>query len=90
MGLRGSGAKLKEHIWAAASATMEEWTNQELQPCSLYGIRVYKEGAIMLPHVRSIAIGGIRSYQRSGEFTKWSLGCSAGVLLVLHCISSSS
>jgi hypothetical protein len=51
MGLRGSGGKLKEHIWAAASATMEEWTNQELQPCSLYGIRVYKEGAIMLPHV---------------------------------------
>ena len=50
-GLRGSGAKLKEHIWAAASATMEEWTNQEVQPCSLYGIRVYKEGAVMLPHV---------------------------------------
>jgi hypothetical protein len=51
IGLRGSGTKLKEHIWAAASAVMEEWTHQELQPCSLYGIRVYHEGAIMMPHV---------------------------------------
>jgi prolyl 4-hydroxylase len=49
--LRGSGTKLKEHIWAAASATLESWTSEELQPCSLYGIRVYGEGAIMLPHV---------------------------------------
>eukprot|EP00980_Cylindrotheca_fusiformis_P004165 scaffold909_cov135-Cylindrotheca_fusiformis.AAC.22 len=50
-GLRGSGARLKENIWAAASALLEEWTQVELQPCSLYGIRVYHEGAIMLPHV---------------------------------------
>ena len=50
-GLRGSGQNLKRHIWSAASATLEEWTQQELQPCSLYGIRVYHEGAIMLPHV---------------------------------------
>ena len=50
-GLRGSGATLKRHIWEAASATLEAWTAQELQPCSLYGIRVYHEGAIMLPHV---------------------------------------
>jgi prolyl 4-hydroxylase len=50
-GLRGSGERLKEHIWAAASAVLEEWTQVELQPCSLYGIRVYHEGAIMMPHV---------------------------------------
>lgn len=50
-GLRGSGAKLKQHVWAAASALLEEWTQVELQPCSLYGIRVYHEGAIMMPHV---------------------------------------
>ena len=50
-GLRGSGATLKRHIWEAASATLEAWTAQELQPCSLYGIRVYQQGAIMLPHV---------------------------------------
>ncbi|KAL7557267.1 hypothetical protein ACA910_001229 [Epithemia clementina (nom. ined.)] len=50
-GLRGSGPELKRQIWAAAAATLEEWTEQELQPCSLYGIRVYGEGSIMLPHV---------------------------------------
>jgi prolyl 4-hydroxylase len=50
-GLRGSGPELKEHIWAAASATLEEWTSQELQPVSMYGIRVYGEGAVMMPHV---------------------------------------
>lgn len=50
-GLRGSGAKLKEELWAAASATLEAWTEQELQPVSMYGIRVYGPGAIMLPHV---------------------------------------
>mmetsp|Transcript_2538 Transcript_2538/g.7051 ORF Transcript_2538/g.7051 Transcript_2538/m.7051 type:complete len:516 (-) Transcript_2538:95-1642(-) len=49
--LRGAGMSLKEHIWAAASATLEEWTETELQPCSMYGIRVYHEGNIMLPHV---------------------------------------
>jgi hypothetical protein len=52
-GLRGSGPKLKEELWAASSAVAEEWTQQELQPCSLYGIRVYHEGSIMMPHVDS-------------------------------------
>ena len=50
-GLRGSGPELKRQIWEASAATLEEWTEQELQPCSLYGIRVYGEGSIMLPHV---------------------------------------
>lgn len=50
-GLRGSGARLKEELWAASTAVVEEWTQQELQPCSLYGIRVYHEGAVMLSHV---------------------------------------
>lgn len=49
--LRGSGKELKHAIWGAAAATLEMWTQQELQPCSMYGIRVYSEGAVMLPHV---------------------------------------
>jgi prolyl 4-hydroxylase len=48
-GLRGSGARLKRAVWASLSAVMEEWTQQELQPSSLYGIRVYQDGAVMLP-----------------------------------------
>ena len=42
--LRGAGYQLKDAIWAAAKNTLEEWTGEELQPCSLYGIRVYTEG----------------------------------------------
>merc|ERR1711983_758200 len=30
---------------------MEEWTGEELTQCSLYGIRVYPEGAILATHV---------------------------------------
>lgn len=31
--------------------TIEEWTGMKLQQTSLYGIRVYTEGAILAPHV---------------------------------------
>jgi prolyl 4-hydroxylase len=49
--LRGGGASLKEQIWASARTTIEEWTGMELKPTSLYGIRVYTEGAVLAPHV---------------------------------------
>jgi prolyl 4-hydroxylase len=49
--LRGGGSVLKQAIWDAARETIEEWTGQELTQCSLYGIRVYTEGAILAPHV---------------------------------------
>jgi prolyl 4-hydroxylase len=49
--LRGAGAGIKEQIWNAARDLISEWTGQELTQCSLYGIRVYTEGAILAPHV---------------------------------------
>jgi prolyl 4-hydroxylase len=49
--LRGGGYKLKDAIWDAARETLQEWTGEELQPCSLYGIRIYTEGAILATHV---------------------------------------
>ena len=49
--LRGGGYKLKKAIWGAARDTIQEWTGEELTECSLYGIRVYKEGAILASHV---------------------------------------
>ena len=49
--LNGGGYVLKDAIWAAAKETLEEWTGEELQPCSLYGIRVYTEGSILATHV---------------------------------------
>jgi len=50
-GLRGGGMSLKNRIWEAARPTIEQWTGMKLEPSSLYGIRVYTEGAILAPHV---------------------------------------
>lgn len=49
--LRGGGQELTEAIWDMAQETIEEWTDEKLTPCSLYGIRIYTEGAILSPHV---------------------------------------
>mmetsp|Transcript_16020 Transcript_16020/g.44367 ORF Transcript_16020/g.44367 Transcript_16020/m.44367 type:complete len:419 (-) Transcript_16020:242-1498(-) len=49
--LRGGGPRFKQKIWDAARPTIEEWTGMELSPSSLYGIRVYQEGAVLAPHV---------------------------------------
>eukprot|EP00555_Chaetoceros_dichaeta_P002645 CAMPEP_0198249708 /NCGR_PEP_ID=MMETSP1447-20131203/1137_1 /TAXON_ID=420782 /ORGANISM="Chaetoceros dichaeta, Strain CCMP1751" /LENGTH=490 /DNA_ID=CAMNT_0043934395 /DNA_START=116 /DNA_END=1588 /DNA_ORIENTATION=+ len=50
-GLRGGGGRLKNAIWNAAKDTLQEWTGEELTQCSLYGIRVYTEGAVLATHV---------------------------------------
>lgn len=49
--LRGGGHRLKQKIWNSARDIISEWTGQELTQCSLYGIRRYKEGAILATHV---------------------------------------
>jgi prolyl 4-hydroxylase len=49
--LDGGGYVLKQHIWNAARDTIEEWTGYRQAECSLYGIRIYKNGAILAPHV---------------------------------------
>jgi len=50
-GLRGGGFSLKQRLWDAAKETIQEWTNQELTQCSLYGVRVYTEGSMLSTHV---------------------------------------
>lgn len=47
----GGGPELKQQLWDAARATIQEWTGQRLKPSSLYGIRIYREGAVLAPHV---------------------------------------
>eukprot|EP00574_Skeletonema_japonicum_P002821 CAMPEP_0201715796 /NCGR_PEP_ID=MMETSP0593-20130828/1896_1 /ASSEMBLY_ACC=CAM_ASM_000672 /TAXON_ID=267983 /ORGANISM="Skeletonema japonicum, Strain CCMP2506" /LENGTH=492 /DNA_ID=CAMNT_0048205393 /DNA_START=56 /DNA_END=1534 /DNA_ORIENTATION=- len=47
----GGGSKLEKLIWDGSKKMLEEWTGQTLQPCSLYGIRKYTEGAVLAPHV---------------------------------------
>jgi prolyl 4-hydroxylase len=49
--LRGGGFQLKQAIWDAAKQTIEDWTGEELTQCSLYGVRVYTEGAVLNTHV---------------------------------------
>lgn len=49
--LRGAGSNIKRKIWNAARDTLQEWTQEELTACSLYGIRVYTENSILATHV---------------------------------------
>jgi prolyl 4-hydroxylase len=42
---------LKAALWKAAKNAVEEWTQQEVSPISLYGIRISTTGAILAPHV---------------------------------------
>lgn len=44
-------SSLRKAIWDASKASLEEWTGVELSPSSLYGVRVYTEGAVLAPHV---------------------------------------
>lgn len=44
--LRG-GLAVKQQVWAGVKPVLEEWTGQKLEPTSLYGIRVYKDGAML-------------------------------------------
>uniref|UniRef100_A0A7S4MFC3 Fe2OG dioxygenase domain-containing protein n=1 Tax=Odontella aurita TaxID=265563 RepID=A0A7S4MFC3_9STRA len=47
----GGGLSIKRAVWDAAKSTLEEWTGQTLKASSLYGIRVYKGGHFLAPHV---------------------------------------
>ena len=49
--LEGGGPELKAKIWDTAVDSVREWTGQDLTTSSLYGIRVYKSGAVLAPHV---------------------------------------
>lgn len=48
--LRGGG-ELRTRIWDISKDVLERWTGVELSPSSLYGVRVYTEGAVLAPHV---------------------------------------
>lgn len=47
----GAGHLLKEKVWNAVRAVMEDWTGQVQAGSSIYGVRSYTSGAILLPHV---------------------------------------
>lgn len=43
------GFDLKQEIWDAVKPVLEEWTHKKLVPTSLYGIRLYHDGAMLSP-----------------------------------------
>ena len=49
--LIGGGRDLYDSILSVTNEIVSEWTGQDLEGSSVYGIRVYKEGAMMAPHV---------------------------------------
>lgn len=49
--LRGGGLRLRQELWDATRKTIEEWTGQELNEASLYGIRIYTRGSVLATHV---------------------------------------
>ena len=49
--LIGGGTDLYNSILSATNPIVSEWTGQDLEGSSVYGIRIYKEKAIMAPHV---------------------------------------
>mmetsp|Transcript_21855 Transcript_21855/g.62276 ORF Transcript_21855/g.62276 Transcript_21855/m.62276 type:complete len:476 (-) Transcript_21855:58-1485(-) len=48
--LEGAGPELADAIWDAAKTTIEAWTGMKQRPSSVYGVRVYNEGAVLSPH----------------------------------------
>jgi prolyl 4-hydroxylase len=47
----GGSTELHDKILSLVQPIVEDWTQMELRATSLYGIRVYREGAILTPHV---------------------------------------
>ena len=45
------GAALKQYIWDNVQPIIEEWVGRKVHPTSLYGIRVYSDGAMLATHV---------------------------------------
>ena len=54
--LKGGGKQLEQAVWDAAKSTLEAWTGQRLKGCSLYGVRVYTENSVLVPHVDRVPL----------------------------------
>jgi hypothetical protein len=46
-----AGLQLKNMIWSTVQPIIEAWVGYPVEPTSLYGIRLYKRGAILATHV---------------------------------------
>lgn len=49
---RGAGGdRIRSRIWDDVQPLLEEWAGVELTPSALYGLRVFRNGALIPPHV---------------------------------------
>eukprot|EP00281_Chroomonas_sp_CCMP1168_P032002 CAMPEP_0206247654 /NCGR_PEP_ID=MMETSP0047_2-20121206/19934_1 /ASSEMBLY_ACC=CAM_ASM_000192 /TAXON_ID=195065 /ORGANISM="Chroomonas mesostigmatica_cf, Strain CCMP1168" /LENGTH=774 /DNA_ID=CAMNT_0053673211 /DNA_START=32 /DNA_END=2356 /DNA_ORIENTATION=- len=49
--LQPMGKVLRQRIWDSVKDVLEQWTGMRLRPVSCYGIRIYRTGHILAPHV---------------------------------------
>lgn len=49
--LKGGGKDIQRTVLDSVQQALQAWTGQSLVFTSLYGVRVYKEGAILSPHI---------------------------------------
>lgn len=49
--LQGGGNEIRKSLLDAVQPTLEAWTGQSLVFTSLYGVRVYREDAVLSPHI---------------------------------------
>lgn len=49
--LKDGGENIQRSLLDSVRPTLEAWTGQSLVFTSLYGVRVYKEGAVLSPHI---------------------------------------
>ncbi|KAG7360213.1 ankyrin repeat domain protein [Nitzschia inconspicua] len=47
----GGSSKLSKAVYDTVQPLLEDWTGQYLEPVSLWGIRIYKNNSILVPHV---------------------------------------
>ncbi len=68
----GGGGSLMSAIWDVAKAELEEWTGMRMRPSSLYGIRIYREGSILSPHVDRLPLisSCIVNVAQDGKFSR--------------------
>lgn len=67
--LRG-GFALKEDIWRALNPIITEWVGKEIEATSLYGIRIYKENAVLATHVDRLPLVSSCIIQVAQNLTK--------------------
>jgi len=77
--------KNKWHAWL--QPVLEDWSKTELEPTDLYGVRTYREGAVLLDHVdrhRTHAVSAIINIAQEEMREDWELEIFAVNGTIVH------